>query len=83
VSSTRLISFTQRAIAAIEYAVEPLDGAIRAVVQSELVTNEQLPRTASDPRAAAVSGLSLAPEACATATALYRFAPVCPTASRA
>src|SRR6185312_1999025 len=40
VSSTRLISFTQRAVAAILYEVEPLDGALQVVLQSELVTNE-------------------------------------------
>ena len=43
VSSTRLVSFTQRAIAAIRYEVEPLDGPVRIAVQSELLANEQLP----------------------------------------
>ena len=33
--------------------VEPLDGPVRVVVQSELVANEQLPPTGGDPRAAA------------------------------
>ncbi|MGP0025006.1 MAG: glycoside hydrolase family 65 protein [Streptosporangiaceae bacterium] len=55
VSSTRLVSFTQRSVAAICYEVEPLSVPARVAVQSELVTNEQLPGPASvDPRAAAV-----------------------------
>src|SRR6186997_1429512 len=37
VRSTRLVSFSQRAVAAIEYVVEPVDGPLRAIVQSELV----------------------------------------------
>ncbi|WP_436786149.1 glycoside hydrolase family 65 protein [Yinghuangia sp. YIM S10712] len=54
VTSTRLVSLTQRAVAAIEYEVEPVDGAARIVLQSELVANEQLPSADGDPRAAAV-----------------------------
>jgi alpha,alpha-trehalose phosphorylase len=54
VSSTRLVSFVQRSVAAICYDVEALDGLARVVVQSELVTNEQLPPPDGDPRAAAV-----------------------------
>lgn len=54
VHSTRLVSFTQRAVAAICYDVEPLDGPARLVVQSGLVANEELPVTKSDPRVAAV-----------------------------
>ena len=46
------MSFSQRAIAAISYEVEPLDGPVRVVVQSELVANEQLPSAGTDPRAA-------------------------------
>jgi alpha,alpha-trehalose phosphorylase len=53
VSSTRIVSFTQRAVAAIMYEVEPLDGSAPVVVQSELVTNEPTPTTEKDPRAAA------------------------------
>ncbi|MBV9535819.1 MAG: glycoside hydrolase family 65 protein [Solirubrobacterales bacterium] len=53
VSSTRLVSFSQRAVAGILYEVEPLDGATPVVVQSELVTNEAGPDTQKDPRAAA------------------------------
>ena len=53
VSSARLVSFTQRAVAAICYEVEPLDGLTRIAVQSELLTNEQLPPAGADPRVAA------------------------------
>jgi alpha,alpha-trehalose phosphorylase len=52
VSSTRLVSFTQRAVAAIDYRVEPLDGETRLVVQSELVANEPCPPPGRDPRMA-------------------------------
>ena len=53
VHSTRLVSLTQRAIAAIRFCVQPLDGLpVRVVVQSELVANEQLPATKGDPRVA-------------------------------
>ncbi|GLX00592.1 glycosyl hydrolase family 65 protein [Microtetraspora sp. NBRC 16547] len=54
VSSVRLVSLVQRAVAAIWYEVEPLDEPLRVVVQSELVANEQLPSVAGDPRATAV-----------------------------
>jgi alpha,alpha-trehalose phosphorylase len=54
VETTRLVSLTQRSIAAISYEVRPIDGPARIVVQSELVANEQLPATTNDPRAAAV-----------------------------
>lgn len=50
VSSVRLVSFTQRAIAALSYEVEPLDAPVRVVVQSELVANEALPEISKDPR---------------------------------
>jgi alpha,alpha-trehalose phosphorylase len=53
VSSTRMVSFSQRAIAAIYFEVEPLDGPAGIVIQSELVSNEALPPAGSDPRAAA------------------------------
>ena len=62
VTSVRLVSFTQRAVAAISYQVEPLDGPARVVVLSELVANEQLPRNGGDPRAAAVLEAPLQPE---------------------
>ncbi|TQM45435.1 glycoside hydrolase family 65 protein [Pseudonocardia cypriaca] len=51
VRSTRMVSLTQRAIAAIEYEVEVLDAPALLVLQSELVANEQLPaRDEADPR---------------------------------
>lgn len=53
VRSTRLVSLTQRAIAAITYEVEPVGRPVDVVLQSELVANEQLPVTTSDPRVAA------------------------------
>ncbi|MGD9695789.1 MAG: glycoside hydrolase family 65 protein [Thermoleophilia bacterium] len=54
VRSERLVSFTQRSVAAVLWEVEPLDRAIDVVVQSELVANEALPQAGeSDPRAAA------------------------------
>ncbi|MFD5592110.1 glycoside hydrolase family 65 protein [Streptomyces griseorubiginosus] len=52
VRSTRLVSLTQRAVAAVAYEVEPVDSRTRVVIQSELVTNESLPAPNSDPRAA-------------------------------
>jgi alpha,alpha-trehalose phosphorylase len=51
--STRLVSFTQRAIAAVQYEVEAVDDPIRIVMQSELVANEAVPAQTSDPREAA------------------------------
>jgi alpha,alpha-trehalose phosphorylase len=53
VCSRRLVSFTQRSIAAISFEVEPLDRPLRIVVQSELVSNEPIPAQSKDPRAAA------------------------------
>src|SRR5580693_10110303 len=44
VRSTRLVSFTQRAILAVRYEVEAVDAATRVVLQSELVANEEVPR---------------------------------------
>ena len=51
ITSTRLVSFTQRAVAAILYEVEALDAETPVVVQSELVANETLPPAERDPRA--------------------------------
>ncbi len=53
VSSVRMVSFTQRSIAAISYEVEPMDAPLRVVVQSELVANEALPDQGKDPRVGA------------------------------
>ncbi|ARP68728.1 family 65 glycosyl hydrolase [Streptomyces pluripotens] len=52
VRSTRLVSLTQRAVAAVAYEVEAIGGRSRVVIQSELVANESLPGTNGDPRAA-------------------------------
>jgi alpha,alpha-trehalose phosphorylase len=54
VTSVRLVSLTQRAIAAISYTVEPVDQKLRMVLQSELVTNEEMPKRGNDPRLAAI-----------------------------
>jgi alpha,alpha-trehalose phosphorylase len=53
VRSTRLVSFTQRAVAAVEHVVEALDGPVRVILQSELVANEAMPAQSGDPREAA------------------------------
>ena len=62
VSSVRLVSFTQRAIAAISYEVEPLEAPVRVVVQSELVANEDLPPQGNDPRVGAALASALESE---------------------
>ncbi|HET9899138.1 MAG TPA: glycosyl hydrolase family 65 protein [Streptosporangiaceae bacterium] len=54
IKTTRLVSFTQRAVAAISYEVTPLDAPVRIALQSELLANEPLPTTSGDPRVAAV-----------------------------
>ncbi|MFF2549668.1 glycoside hydrolase family 65 protein [Nocardia sp. NPDC058058] len=53
IHSERLVSFTDRAVAAIRYEVEPLDGDIELVVQSDLLANEPISATHGDPRLAA------------------------------
>ncbi|WP_245607175.1 glycoside hydrolase family 65 protein [Pseudonocardia spinosispora] len=54
VKSTRLVSFVQRSVVAIQYEVTPVDEPVRIVLQSELIANEQLPSAGNDPRVAAV-----------------------------
>ena len=54
VTSVRMVSLTQRAIAAISYTVEPADQKLRVVLQSEIVANEELPQRGKDPRLAAI-----------------------------
>jgi alpha,alpha-trehalose phosphorylase len=54
VTSVRMVSLTERAIAAISYTVEPMDRKLRVVLQSELVTNEEMPSRGNDPRLAAI-----------------------------
>lgn len=53
VRSERLVSFTQRAVVAIRYQVEPLDSAVEVVVQSDLLANEVVAPPGDDPRLAA------------------------------
>jgi alpha,alpha-trehalose phosphorylase len=52
VHSVRLVSLTQRAVAAICYTVTPLDEPARLVLMSSLVANEDIPIDSGDPRAA-------------------------------
>ncbi|MCH5671229.1 glycoside hydrolase family 65 protein [Streptomyces gilvus] len=52
VRSTRLVSLTQRAVAAVAYEVEAVGSRSRVVIQSELVANESLPGSDGDPRGA-------------------------------
>jgi len=53
IKTERLVSFTQRAVAAIRYEVEPLDGNLQLVAQSDLLANEPIESRSSDPRVAA------------------------------
>jgi len=62
VTSTRLVSFTQRAVAAVCYEVEATDAPLRVVLQSELVANEALPAPSADPRVAAALAAPLVSE---------------------
>ncbi|SDI18239.1 alpha,alpha-trehalose phosphorylase [Sinosporangium album] len=62
VRSTRLVSLTQRAIAAVAFEVEPVDEPVRVVLQSELLANEQLPKEPRDPRVSTVLETALRPE---------------------
>jgi alpha,alpha-trehalose phosphorylase len=62
VSTTRLVSFAQRAVAAILYEVQAVEGRTPVVLQSELVANESLPEMHGDPRVAAALAAPLAAE---------------------
>jgi alpha,alpha-trehalose phosphorylase len=62
IHSTRLVSFSQRAVAAVLFEVEALDESARIVVESELAANEPLPVTEDDPRAAAALSAPLRSE---------------------
>ena len=53
VRTQRLVSFTQRAVVAIRYEVEPLDGDMQVVAQSDLLANEPIEPETKDPRVAA------------------------------
>jgi len=52
IRSTRLVSFVQRAVVAVDYEVEAVGGPARVVVQSVLQANEAEPEGRDDPRAA-------------------------------
>jgi alpha,alpha-trehalose phosphorylase len=62
VTSTRLVSFAQRAVAAIAYELEAVDRPLQVVLQSELIANEQMPDPGGDPRAAAALATPLQSE---------------------
>jgi alpha,alpha-trehalose phosphorylase len=62
IRSTRLVSFTHRAILAIRYEVEPVGNPIPVVLQSDLVANERLPMAGGDPRVSATIENALVPE---------------------
>jgi alpha,alpha-trehalose phosphorylase len=64
VSSIRLVSLTQRAVAAILYEVEPIGRGVRVVVQSQLAANESMPVGRQDPRAAAALASPLHAQLC-------------------
>ena len=63
VRSTRLVSFTQRAVAAVDYEVEAVDHELRITLQSGLVANEEQPQESDDPRVAAALDRPLVAEA--------------------
>ncbi|MGB3442674.1 MAG: glycosyl hydrolase family 65 protein [Actinophytocola sp.] len=62
VRTERLVSFTQRAVAAIHYEVEPLDGNLQLVVQSDLLANEPIESASKDPRVSAMLNTPLVAE---------------------
>ncbi|MBO0872521.1 MAG: glycoside hydrolase family 65 protein [Pseudonocardia sp.] len=53
VRTERLVSFTQRAVVAIRYEVQPLDDDLQLVLQSDLLANEPVEPETGDPRVAA------------------------------
>ena len=50
VTSKRLVSFSERVLAAIVYEVEPLDEGFYLAIQSDLLANENTSKASSDPR---------------------------------
>ncbi|MGH3876341.1 MAG: glycoside hydrolase family 65 protein [Actinophytocola sp.] len=62
VRTERLVSFTQRAVAAIRFEVEPMDGDVQLVVQSDLLANEPVEAHSKDPRVAATLSAPLVAE---------------------
>ena len=99
VKSVRLVSLTQRAIAAISYTVTPVTLAgepsgeepadspggepVRVVVLSEIVANEEIPVAAADPRAAAMLAEPLVSEEHKPPTATARGRSWCTPPGRA
>lgn len=62
VTSTRLVSFPRRTLAAIAYEVEAVDERVRVILQSELLANEEPPQvTSGDPRVAEALDRPLVP----------------------
>ena len=62
VTSQRLVSFTERVIAAISYEVEPLDAGFYLALQSDLLANGGIVQASRDPRDAAPLSQPLACE---------------------
>jgi alpha,alpha-trehalose phosphorylase len=62
ITTERLVSFTQRAVAAIHYEVTPLDDDLQLVLQSELLANEPIDPGTGDPRLAAALRSPLQPD---------------------
>ncbi|HEX4831296.1 MAG TPA: glycosyl hydrolase family 65 protein [Trebonia sp.] len=62
VNSVRLVSLTQRAVAAVCYTVTPVDEGLRLVLLSELVANEDMPGASHDPRMASALAAPLVSE---------------------
>jgi alpha,alpha-trehalose phosphorylase len=61
VSTTRLVSFAERAVAAILYEVEAVDASTRIVIESELLSNESLPASSGDVREGSAAEARLQP----------------------
>jgi len=61
IRSERLVSLVQRSVGALRYVVQAGDAPVRVVVQSELVANEELPKTGGDPRVASALSHPLQP----------------------
>ena len=71
VRSTRMVSFTERAVAAICYEVTPVNGRVQVVLQSDLVVNEPMPERPNDPRAAGSVDAPFVPELNGSIAAAY------------
>jgi alpha,alpha-trehalose phosphorylase len=61
VTSRRLVSFSLRSIAAIEYVVEAVDRPLRVAIQSNLIANQPQAGSSGDPRDATDIGACLLP----------------------